>query len=70
MEYKNKQIVKGASLTILGAIFATFGIIVASSQNLIVGILIIIASSLFWGYECLLYGIVELRLKLEGKKEK
>ena len=63
MKYKDKQIIKGVGLTILGAIFAVFGIIVASSQNLILGILIVVASSLFWGYSCLLSGIAELRLR-------
>lgn len=63
MENKSKHIFKGISLTIVSAIFAVFGIVIASSQNLIAGIFIVIASSLFWGYACLLSGIVELRLK-------
>jgi drug/metabolite transporter (DMT)-like permease len=63
MENKNKQILKGISLTIISAIFAVFGIAIASTQNLIIGILIVVASSLFWGYACLLSRIVELRSK-------
>lgn len=63
MESKTKHILKGMGLTIISALFAILGIIVASTQNLIAGILIVIASSLFWGYACLLSRIIEIRLK-------
>jgi drug/metabolite transporter (DMT)-like permease len=63
MESKTKHILKGMSLTIISALFAILGIVVASTQNLIAGILIVIASSLFWGYACLLSRIIEIRLK-------
>ena len=63
MENRSKQIFKGVSLTIISALFALFGIIIANHQNLIAGIIIVIASSLFWGYACLLSEIVEIREK-------
>jgi len=63
MKDTTKNVLKGASLTILSAIFALFGLVVATTQNLIAGAFIIIGSSVFWGYACLLSGIVELRRK-------
>ena len=58
-----KEIFKGVSLIIISALFAVFGIIIANDQNLITGIMIVVASSLFWGYACLLSEIVEIREK-------
>jgi hypothetical protein len=63
MKATTKYVLKGASLTILSAAFALFGLVVASTQNLVAGAFIVIGSSVFWGYACLLSGIVELRQK-------
>ncbi len=60
---KNKHIFQGILLTVLSGIFAVFGIVIAMTQSLIAGAFIVIASSLFWGYTCLLSQIVELKLK-------
>lgn len=58
-----KYILHGIILTTISAMFAVFGVVTAISQNLVAGIFIVIASSLFWGYACLLSGIVESKLK-------
>jgi polyferredoxin len=63
MELKTKYVLKGISLTILSAIFAVFGLVVAVTENFIGGVLIVIGSSVFWGYACLLSEIANLRLK-------
>lgn len=61
--YCNKECSKGISLTIISAVFAVFGIIVAITQNVFVGTAIVASSSLFWGYACLLSRIVDIRVK-------
>lgn len=63
MDDQSKQILKGVSLTIISALFAIFGIIIANYHNLIAGIIIVAASSLFWGYACFLSEIVEIKEK-------
>ena len=63
MDLTTKYVLKGISLTIISAIFSVFGLIIANTQNFIAGILIVIASVVFWGYACLLSLIAELRLK-------
>jgi polyferredoxin len=62
MDLPTKYVFKGVSLTILSAVFSVFGLTIASTQNLVAGILIVIASVVFWGYACLLSLIAELRL--------
>jgi polyferredoxin len=63
MDAITKYVLKGVSLTVLSAIFAVFGFVVANSQNIVAGAFITIGSIVFWGYACLLSLIAELRLK-------
>ncbi len=63
MEIKTKYVLKGVSLTILSAIFAVFGLVIMATQNLVAGVFIVIGSSVFWGYACLLSSIAKLRVK-------
>ena len=63
MDTTTKYVLKAVSLTVLSAMFAVFGLVVANSQNIVAGAFIIIGSSVFWGYACLLSLIAELRLK-------
>lgn len=63
MDTTTKFVLKGFSLTVLSAIFAVFGLVVANLQNTVIGAFIIIGSIVFWGYACLLSMIAELRLK-------
>jgi len=63
MNIVTKNVLKGIGLTIASAIFAVFGIVVAATQNLLAGTLVVVGSSLFWGYACLLSRIVDIRMK-------
>ena len=63
LDTKTKYVFKGVTLTIFSAVFAVIGLIVASTQNLVAGIFIVVGSSIFWGYACLLSTIAKLRLK-------
>jgi polyferredoxin len=63
LDIKTKYVFKGIVLTILSAIFAVIGLIVAVMQNLVAGVFIVAGSSIFWGYACLLSSIAKLRVK-------
>lgn len=54
-----KYVVAGVGLTILSAIFVVFGLVTAIETSLIAGIFIVVASTAFWGYTCLLSDLVE-----------
>ena len=63
MNVLTKNVLKGIGLTVTSAIFAVIGLIIAVTQNLLIGIAIVAGSSVFWGYACLLSRIVDLRIK-------
>lgn len=54
-----KHVLKGVSLTVLSALFAVVGLIIASTENIVFGVLIVVGCSVFWGYSCLLSSITE-----------
>ncbi len=58
-----KHVLKGVSLTVLSALFAVVGLIIASTENIVFGVLIVVGCSVFWGYSCLLSSITEEKQK-------
>jgi hypothetical protein len=54
-----KYVGTGVSLTVVSAFFAVVGLITAIETSLFAGLAILVASTAFWGYTCLLSDIVE-----------
>lgn len=63
MQAVTRHVLKAVVLTIISAIFVVFGLVIANTRNMFAGAFIIVGSVVFWGYACLLSGIVELRQK-------
>ncbi len=63
MDIRTKYVLKGMALTVISALFAVLGIVTAVETSVLAGLAIIIGSTAFWGYACILSGIVEIKLK-------
>ena len=62
MDTKQRSMLTGVALTLLSAFFAVVGLVIAIQMSLIPGILIVVASTLFWGYTCLASKITEIKI--------
>jgi hypothetical protein len=54
-----KYALTGMGLTVISALVAVAGLVTAVEVSLIAGVLIVIGSLSFWGYTCVLSGLVE-----------